>query len=72
LPKILGAITREMLDRSGCENPQCGHDHSVLFLHPSCHSAPVVVSYHKRDGTLRINCVVCHQTVCEVAVAFLQ
>jgi hypothetical protein len=61
--------TRKTLDPMGCSDPNCNHDHSVLFLDPGCHEAPTWVAYHKATGTLKVMCAECDQTIVEIAVA---
>lgn len=64
------ALTRMDLDAAGCETPNCGHDHTVLYLYSRCHgSAGQRVSYDKRTGSIRIVCRKCEAVVAEVAVA---
>jgi len=64
------ALTREILDHEGCGNPACTHDHTVLFLHASCHPHHgTQVSYDKRTGAVSIECVVCERLIAEIAVA---
>lgn len=68
--KTMKPLTRAELDRAGCDNPNCGHDHTVLFLHPVCHTGGgVEVAYDKRIGLLAIRCNVCGRRVAEVEVA---
>ena len=46
-------ITKEELNRAGCDILNCTHDHSVLFLHGACHSdAPTRARYVKEIETL--------------------
>jgi hypothetical protein len=64
------AVSRKQLDAQGCGAPLCGHDHTVLFVHPVCHiGAGLEVSYDKRDGVLTIRCHRCKQLVTEILVA---
>jgi hypothetical protein len=30
-------LTRSDLDAKGCDDPNCQHDHSILYLYPMCH-----------------------------------
>lgn len=63
-------LTCVELDASGCEAPDCGHDHSVIFLNPRCHpAAGVEASYFKVSKRLRIACKRCKNLVAEIAVA---
>jgi hypothetical protein len=58
------------LDATGCGIPDCGHDHTVLYLHPRCHrSAATRASYDKRTGLLTLRCRQCNSLVAEIAVA---
>lgn len=63
------ALTRADLDKMGCSNPDCTHDHGgPLFFHAACHlHAPVEVMY--LDGELRVICGSCGRDVAIVAVA---
>ena len=62
-------LTREDLEPLGCDAPNCGHDHSVLSLFPTCHSkAGLCVAYDKREGALRISCGRCDKPVALIAV----
>ena len=62
-------LTRRDLDAAGCGTPNCGHDHSVLYLHSRCHpEARTKVSYHKVTGTLRVRCGRCDALVAEFEV----
>jgi hypothetical protein len=64
------ALSREQLDVAGCGSPNCGHDHTVLFLHSVCHpSAGTRASYDKRTGLLTIECKRCDRLVAHVKVA---
>jgi len=64
------AKRRADLDPAGCDMPDCGHDHSVLFLVARCHMrAGVDASYHKKDGTIRLACHQCNAPVASLEVA---
>lgn len=66
----MSALTRLQLDIAGCGEPNCNHDHSVLFLHAACHpSAGTRVSYDKPTGLLTIECRRCDKLVAKVKVA---
>jgi hypothetical protein len=55
-----GPIGKAELNKMGCETPNCGHDHSVLFLHASCHPhAGLEAAYHKKDGVVVLECAEC-------------
>lgn len=63
-------LTQRNLDAAGCGTPDCGHDHSVLFLHAICHpEAGLDVAYHKTTGGLVITCARCHKLIAEIEVA---
>lgn len=63
-------LTRPQLDAQGCDTPDCGHDHSILYLHAACHpGAGVDVSYVKADGMLHVVCHKCDKPVGLIAVA---
>ncbi len=65
------AQTRATMDVAGCGVPNCGHDHSVLFLHPAgCHmTAGLEAAYTKRTGLLVLRCQRCKQVAAEIEVA---
>lgn len=64
------ALTQIDLDAMGCDTPDCGHDHTILFLHAGCHpSAGSRAAYDKRTGVLALRCRRCERTVVEIAVA---
>lgn len=64
------AMTRSVLDKFGCDMPNCNHDHSELVLEPACHlMAGCKVTYHKPDGTLSIACRKCGKPITVVKVA---
>jgi hypothetical protein len=64
------ALSRKQLDVTGCGEPNCGHDHTVLFLHAACHpNAGTRASYDKLTGLLTIACRRCEKLVAEVKVA---
>jgi hypothetical protein len=63
-------LTAKVLDASGCGTPNCGHDHSVLYLHPRCHpQAGTWVRYEKKSGTLIVDCARCNREIARVLVA---
>jgi len=63
-------LTRDVLDSFGCATPNCGHDHSTLFLHGACHlGAGNEVQYTKATGVLTIRCNQCKRFVAAVQVA---
>lgn len=63
------ALTRQELEAGGCATPNCGHDHSVLYLNPKCHpKRGVEVAYIKRQGIARVTCVVCKKLVADLAI----
>ena len=46
-------LTRRALDHTGCDTPDCGHDHSVPYLSQECHPRTgVEVRYEKAGGCL--------------------
>jgi hypothetical protein len=68
--RSLKPLNRAALDKAGCDNPNCGHDHTVLFLQSACHpGGGVEAAYDKRTGLLTIRCNVCERRVVEVEVA---
>ncbi len=63
-------LFREDLDATGCETPDCNHDHSIIYLHSRCHPRKgYAARYEKASGILRIECAVCERAIAEVAVA---
>jgi hypothetical protein len=63
-------LTRVELDATGCSNPGCDHDHTVLFFHPRCHPhRGLIVSYDKRTGLISMKCRVCKRPLRDIAVA---
>jgi len=63
-------LTRRDLDSFGCDTPDCGHDHSVLYLIARCHPrAGVDARYVKQTGSLVFECRDCKRLVAEIAVA---
>lgn len=66
----MAPLTREQLDPMGCSNPNCTHDHSVLFLNQACHPGRgVEVKYTKATGVATIVCHACKAPVADLAVA---
>lgn len=62
--------TRKTLDPLGCAVPNCGHDHSVLYLCSKCHlETGLDVKYTKATGVLTIECTKCGELVTEIQVA---
>lgn len=69
-PKSLGVQTRSRLDKMGCSTPNCGHDHSELFLVPVCHErAGLEVKYVKATGYLILTCNECGKLAGTIEVA---
>lgn len=63
-------LTRKDLDASGCGTPDCGHDHSELYLVAQCHpSANVEVRYVKATGWLAVHCAKCKKLIVNIEVA---
>lgn len=63
-------LTRNQLDAAGCATPNCGHDHTVLYLLGACHpKAATSAVYDKRTGTIKLTCHECERPVAEIAVA---
>ena len=62
--------TRSTLDLMGCSNPDCKHDHSVIYFHSHCHpKAALWPCYTKDDGVLVLECSECGATIAAVQVA---
>lgn len=63
-------LTRESLDATGCSEPGCAHDHSVLHAEPACHrTAGLDACYIKETGVMEIRCHRCQRPVVAVQVA---
>lgn len=63
-------LSRKQLDIAGCGQPNCEHDHTVLYLHAVCHlNAGTHVKYDKLTGLLTIECRRCKKLVARVKVA---
>ena len=59
-----GPIGKAELNTMGCETPNCGHDHSVLYLHSGCHpEAGMYAAYHKADGIVTLECAECEKPI---------
>jgi hypothetical protein len=66
----MSVMTRRLLDPMGCATPNCGHDHSVLYLHQACHpNAGTLAKYDKPSGSVIIECKRCKKLVVQVKVA---
>jgi hypothetical protein len=62
-------ITRAYLDEAGCSTPNCGHDHSIVYLHQRCHPLKGhYVKYDKATGMLTLECVVCDKPLVTIPV----
>jgi hypothetical protein len=65
-----GAQTQKDLDAIGCDEPNCNHDHSIIFMRQKCHPrANLEVAYHKALGVMICTCASCGLEVGRVAVA---
>lgn len=63
------ALTQRDLNRMGCGTPDCGHDHTILYLNARCHpKAGTFASYDKSTGSLLIECAKCEKPIVEIAV----
>ena len=64
------ALTRSALDATGCGDPGCTEDHSIIYLHPKCHpDAGTWTSYNKDTGTLAVECTECEMVLARIKVA---
>lgn len=64
------ALTQKQLEPMGCAIPNCGHDHTVLYLNQRCHpTANAQVFYNKRTKILTVVCAKCRELVADVKVA---
>lgn len=67
---MMTVLTQVQLDRGGCGTLNCGHDHTILWLHAACHPrAGLAVAYDKSTGRLAVGCKQCKNPVAEIAVA---
>jgi hypothetical protein len=66
---MIRSLTREDLDRTTCQMPDCDHtSHDGLILHGTCHvQAAMTVEY--RSGELTFYCAICGGFVTRIAVA---
>jgi hypothetical protein len=68
-------LTRSVLDKMGCSNPDCTEEHSTLFFHSLCcedrrgNEAPLQPSYEKATGLLTLSCVGCGEPVAVMQIA---
>jgi hypothetical protein len=64
-------LTRQQLDRLGCDTPGCDHTaHDGLILHSNCHpDTPTWAEYNANAGTLTIRCAECNHRIVRIAVA---
>jgi len=65
------SLTKQDLAKGQCSEPFCDHhDHTILYLNPTCHlrSAGVNLSFNEATGDLTIACDRCWRLVAEVAV----
>jgi len=63
-------LTQEDLNQTGCSEPGCVDDHSVLFIHASGHRrAGVEACYRKASGVMEFRCQKCAAMVVEIQVA---
>lgn len=66
----MAALTQKELDKFKCDQPDCPHDHSVLYLQQKCHpDASVNCRYVKATGNLHVECAECGGPVAEIKVA---
>lgn len=67
---MMQILDQRALDAMDCGTPNCGHDHSVLWMHARCHPrSNLAVAYQKATGTILVTCAKCNRTVGEIAVA---
>lgn len=62
-------LDRTSLDKQGCSIPNCTHDHSILYLHQTCHDVGLAVIYEKENGQLHVSCELCGSHVATIQVA---
>ena len=63
-------LTCAELNDFGCDVPDCTEDHSVIYLHPSCHpAAGTWASFDKSTGVLTIECKQCQKPFANILVA---
>jgi hypothetical protein len=62
-------MRRKDLAALGCSDPDCGHDHRIIYFHGSCHlGAGTWVSYDKETGRLTIECAECETPIAHIDV----
>jgi hypothetical protein len=60
----MAVLTKKILNAMGCGMPNCNHDHSILYLHSSCHvDAGTHIRYEKKSERLYIECAKCGKGV---------
>lgn len=64
------ALTQIELDRHGCDDPDCDHDHMTLWLRGQCHpGGGLEVAYVKAQGVMVCQCMTCENVVAVIEVA---
>jgi hypothetical protein len=64
---MMKPISKYELNVMGCGEPNCKHDHSVLYLHSSCHPRSATwTRYEKISETLVITCAKCDKEVVRI------
>jgi hypothetical protein len=60
-------VTKVELNAAGCATPDCGHDHSTLYLHSACHTnSGSYVRYEKEIESLIITCARCDDEIIRI------
>jgi hypothetical protein len=63
-------LTQRELNTAGCDTPNCGHDHTVLYMHQACHmGAALTASYNKTTGLLTLYCAECDDPISDFLLA---
>lgn len=69
--RILNLLTRETLDRAGCQTPGCTRCDSIIVMSGDCHpGVPLTLTYDKKIGALRAFCFKCDAVVAEISVGW--
>jgi len=66
----LRIMTRNDLNKIGCQSPNCNHkDDDILYLHSGCHpGGSLEVMYEKSTGRLILECAECETQVIVVEI----
>jgi hypothetical protein len=69
---MMKPISKYELNVMGCGTPNCGHDHSILYLHAQCHPRSATwIRYEKIPEVLVITCAKCDKEVARIRLSVL-